>query len=55
MIDNLTKGKEMDTLNEYEMIDILEDADEETLRHMGFLGEIEYVDVDDTWNEDIDF
>lgn len=45
----------MDTLNEYEMIDILEDADEETLRHMGFLSEIEYVDDVDDWNEDIDF
>jgi len=45
----------MDTLNEYELIDILEDADEETLRHMGFLSEIEYVDGDDDWTEDIDF
>lgn len=45
----------MDTLNEYELIDILEDADEETLRHMGFLSEIEYVDGDDDWMEDIDF
>ena len=45
----------MDTPNEYELIDILEDADEETLRHMGFLGEIEYVEVDDNWMEDIDF
>jgi hypothetical protein len=45
----------MDTFNEYDLIDILEDADEETLRHMGFLSEVEYVDVDDDWTEDIDF
>ena len=45
----------MDTLNEYDLIDILEDADEETLSHMGFLSEIEYVDGDDDWTEDIDF
>lgn len=45
----------MEPINEYDLIDILEDADEETLRHMGFLSEIEYVDVDDNWTEDIDF
>ena len=45
----------MDTLNEYEMIDIFDEADEETLRHMGFIGEIESVEYDDDWTEDIEF
>jgi hypothetical protein len=45
----------MDTLNEYEMVDIFDQADEETLRHMGFIGEIECVEYDDDWTEDIEF
>jgi len=45
----------MDTLNEYEMVDIFDQADEETLRHMGFIGEIESVVYDDDWTEDIEF